>query len=371
MRTAPPLLALLCSLLSLSLVASRATASPAFELPGEHFTWAELAPVRRSTEGYGEKYTFNAELKSDSGETGSLYLSLMITNLGPGDHKMTAKGRVTFGDRSQKWKYKLSAKKWKSQARPLLIQAGGVTVKEQQGALVLELKHPKVDLSISMTELARNWQPKGGGLKLGKHITKVQTLPLTLAQGRVEFKGEQAHSLSVRGKGWGSHSASDIGPQEQNLWSRMLRAVDLERDQTVYLRTIKTTREYGSRELSYLIVTQGDQLIFEGTGFDVQVKDRYVDKKKYGYRVPLSFHINARHVSDPKVHLSADFKTLKRTRRRDPIAKRSWAEKLIIERFSKPMEYGYDLEYKLNITGSRTHSLTGQAKYEVFHFNKK
>jgi len=143
-----------------------ASASPSFELPGERFSWSQMAPKRGSKEGYGEKYTFDATLKGPNGEAGSLYLSLMIANLGPGDHKMTSRGSVTYNGVKVKWSQKLKAKRWKSKAQPLSIQAGQVTLSEESGALILSLNHPKLAFKLAVSELAQNWQPKGGGAQV-------------------------------------------------------------------------------------------------------------------------------------------------------------------------------------------------------------
>lgn len=358
-------------LVALALIAPQVTyANPAFELPGERFGWSALAPQRSSKENYGEKYTFDAELSGPNGERGNLYLSLMITNLGSGDHKMTSKGRLTFNGVTKKWNQKLSAKNWKSKAQPLLIEAGQVTVREEGEALTLSLKNRQLNFTLSFTELAHTWQPKGGGLKLGEQVTRMQLIPLAKVQGAVHFE-DQPSPVNVTGKGWGSHSASVLGPHEQNLWSSKIRAVDITLDQTLYLRTMRLTEDYGAQQLSFVILTQGDQLLFEGTGFTLAVSEAFTDKKEYDYRVPLAFSIDVPHASDPKLRLKGDFKTLKRTRRRNPIAKRSWAERLILERFVKPMEYGYDLKYSLSLQGSAQQSFSGKATYEVFHFNQK
>lgn len=354
----------------ISLKKTQATPT-SFQLPGEHFNWSAIAPRRQSSEGYGEKYTFNAELNGPDGEKGELYLSLMISNLGAGDHKMTSKGRLTYQDQTIKWKQNLSAKKWKSKAQPLFIQAGQVTVSEEHGALVLTLKHDKLDFKISMTELAHNWQPRGGGLKFGTHFTKIQTIPLTSVQGDLSYKGDLTKEIHVTGKGWGSHSASDLGPYEQNLWSSKIQAIDLSRDETLYMRSMKITQDYGSQEISYVIMTQKDQLIFEGTGFTTKILDRFIDQKKHDYVVPLAFEIDVPHANTPGVQLKGGFKVIKRTRRRDPIAHLSWSKKLIVERFSKPMEYAYDLSYNLTLNGSSKQTFQGKARYEVFHFNQK
>jgi len=348
-----------------------ASASPSFELPGERFSWSQMAPKRGSKEGYGEKYTFDATLKGPNGEAGSLYLSLMIANLGPGDHKMTSRGSVTYNGVKVKWSQKLKAKRWKSKAQPLSIQAGQVTLSEESGALILSLNHPKLAFKLAVSELAQNWQPKGGGLKFGAHHTLLQTIPLATLQGTLKFTDQQGEPVNVTGKAWGSHSRSQLGPHEQNLWSSKIRAIDLKQDRTLYLRTLKTTPDFGAKQLSYIILTQGDRLVFQGTSFDLNVSESFVDKKMHDYKVPLQFTIDASDAQQPSRRLKGQFKVSKRTRRRNPIAKRSWAERMIIERFAKPMEYRYTLRYDLSLSGSSKGTYQGEATYEVYHFNQE
>ena len=330
-----------------------------------------MAPKRGSKEGYGEKYTFDATLKGPNGEAGSLYLSLMIANLGPGDHKMTSRGSVTYNGVKVKWSQKLKAKRWKSKAQPLSIQAGQVTLSEESGALILSLNHPKLAFKLAVSELAQNWQPKGGGLKFGAHHTLLQTIPLATLQGTLKFTDQQGEPVNVTGKAWGSHSRSQLGPHEQNLWSSKIRAIDLKQDRTLYLRTLKTTPDFGAKQLSYIILTQGDRLVFQGTSFDLNVSESFIDKKMHGYKVPTQFTIDVNDALDPSRHLKGQFKVMKRTRRRNPIAKRSWAERMIIERFAKPMEYRYTLRYDLTLSGSSKGTYQGEATYEVYHFNQE
>jgi hypothetical protein len=279
-------------LLSAAMLSSSALGAPSFELPGERFTWSDIAVKRHSSEGYGEKYTFDAKLKSAQGETGLLYLSLMITNLGPGDHKMTAKGSLTLGERSVRWSYKLDADEWSSRAKPLNIRAGGVTLREENGALVAELKHKKLSFKLAMKERGPNWQPHGGGFKLGSHYSTLQTAPLMDLSGELSFLGDSPHSASVTGQAWGSHSASDQGPHEQSLWMSKIRSIDLKSARTLYMRVMQSTKDYGSQQLAYLFITEGDKLIFEGSGFPIKVDKSYTDSKKYGYQVVEEFMVD-------------------------------------------------------------------------------
>ena len=67
-----------------------------------------LIPAMKGGEGYGDKYTFDA----DFGERGNMYFSMAISNLGLGDHKMQAKGRLTIGTQVFRWKKKLDSDEW-------------------------------------------------------------------------------------------------------------------------------------------------------------------------------------------------------------------------------------------------------------------
>ena len=347
-----------------------AHASPNFELPGEPFKLAELAPRASSNEGYGEKYTFDAEVNTETGEQGTFYFSMMITNLGSGDQKMTAKGRLTVGERSWKWSFKREEGKWRSSASPLSIVAGGATLSEEAGALSFNVKRKDFTLKAKMTPLASPWQPKGGGLKLKSASARYHVLPLTTFSATLTPQEESASAVEVSGFGWGSHSASELSPYEFMRSSSKLRAIDLPHKRTLYWRTLHLTSDYGSAQRSYLIITEGERVLFEGIDINPEITKHFKDKKGYGYVVPEGFVINATHVSQPGVTLKGTIKTLKRTRRRDPVAKLGWAKRMVVKRFSKPMEYNYDVAYDLTLSGPNARSLKGEARYEMYHFNK-
>ena len=123
-----------------------------------------LVPAMKGGEGYGDKYTFDA----DFGERGNMYFSMAISNLGLGDHKMQAKGRLTIGTQVFRWKKKLDSDEWSHAKDKFEIKAGPATASGTPDRLVLAANEGGNEFELVLTPIARAWRPKNGRVLYGK-----------------------------------------------------------------------------------------------------------------------------------------------------------------------------------------------------------
>ena len=327
----------------------------------------DLIPRLADQEYYGEKYTFDANF----GKTGSFYFSMSIANIGIGDHKMHARGVLKIDGQKFYWNFKKDDDEWSHNKNKIHIKAGGATLSGTPNRLTFHVKHKGSELNLTFTPLAPTWKPHKGGLVFGKNLqTQYHLFPLSHVKGSFKHKGKQG---KLKGKGWGTHTWSHLGPHEQNLWAAQFRGIDLGAGKTLYYRQLRTTKDYGRKKLSYIVLTDQDKVIFQGFGFKKDVKKFYVDRKHDNrYKVAHEFTITLPDVKDSTKILEASFSVTKTRLRRNPIANYAWPIRKIMEGFSKPMEYAYDVKYKASVKGGGIDFSTQgeKGRLEVYHFNK-
>jgi hypothetical protein len=338
-----------------------------FDKAGSKLSNRDLIPHLSSKEYYGEKYTFDA----DFGKRGSFYFSMSITNIGIGDHKMHAKGVLKIDGEKFRWSFKKDNGDWSYDKKNISIKAGGASLSGSIDNLIFTAKHKGSKVMLTFKPLAQSWKPHKGGLNFGKKLkTQYHLFPLSNVTGIFKHKGKED---VLTGLGWGTHTWSHLGPHEQSLWTTQFRGIDLSQKKTVYYRQIKTPTDYGKKYLSYMVVTDHNKLVFQGFGFKPDVSKYYVDKKHDNkYKIAHEFIIKAQDIKDKSKTLNASFSVVKTRLKRNPIANYSWPLRKLMERFSKPMEYAYDMKYQVTVKGGGVDfkSTSNKGRLEVYHFNK-
>lgn len=341
-----------------------------FQEMGELVQVKNLIPHLVSNENYVEKYTFDANLTDSNGTGGRLYFSISINNIGAGDHKLHAKGTLSIGEETFKWNSKKSSDQWQSDKKSLNIKAGGVTLSGGAEQLLFKVKSRKQEFEIKFTPQVQPWRPKNGGVTFSKSNHKAEFALFPMAELEGTWLTSEGQTISVKGRGWGRHSWSHLGPHEWSKWSQLIRIFDAEKQQSTFIRRIHVAGNYKPKVISYVIVTSGKEKIFEGYDFVLNEEATFTDKKHSNhYAFPTRFTIQAKDQSNG-AELTLKLNTKKRLYRRNPIAKLSWVKRKIVEMVTKPMEYAYYFDYNLAIKGSKPFSMTGeQGRYEVFHLN--
>ncbi len=315
-----------------------------------------LTPAMRDGDGYGEKYTFNAEF----GEVGDLYFSMTISNFGLGDHKMEARGRFTIDGKKVEWKRELDDDEWSRGRSGFRLKAGTAILEGTPDRLVITSTKSGSAIEAVFTPIARAWRPGSDGRALfGKHISDFTIFPLMNVEAKVTMKGQEPKTIT--GIGYGTHTWSDLMTYDMATVTYDFRGID--GDATVYFRKFVTTKEYGAKPLSYLLITKGDKVIAESFSFDMQpTADRlYIDKKHDNkYKVPESFTLTAPGVK-------GTFTKKKLRQRKDILADMNFAVRQIAKAYSKPVRYDYDTNFSVDAGGQH---FEGVGRYEVYHWNK-
>ncbi len=316
-------------------------------------TVQSLIPAMHKGEGYGEKYTFNAEF----GERGSMYFSLTISNFGIGDFKMEAKGRFTLDGEDYSWKKELDDDEWKYKKDQFYIKAGPATISGTPNRLVMTATKSKHQFQAVFTPKAPSWRPGQGQVKFGSNISEFTVFPLMDVEAKVKLKDKDEEVLT--GYGFGSHSWSDLMPYEQFKSTVDFRGIA--GDATVYMRIMQPVSDYGKEPLRYLLVTKGNQILAESLNFTVTPTATYTDKKHDNkYQVAESFT-----VSTPDIKGTVTKSQLRQ--RKDQLASLNFAARQIAKQYAKPMLYDYDMQFSFDVKGQK---IEGIGRYEVNHLNK-
>ena len=327
-------------------------------------------PHMSKLDGYGEKYTFVAKL----GKKDRFYFSMLISNLGPGDHKMHAKGTLTLRGKKFSWSFKKDDDEWTHNKKELYIKAGDAILSGTLDQLTLKTQSKGTRIEVNFKPIVQHWTPLGGPIRFNRNRkTEYHVLPLAQAEGKMWIKGVDA-PFAFSGKGWATHSWSHLGPHEQNRWTLELKGIDYQNEYTVYVREFETASDYERKILNYVVVTHKNKVVFEGFNQPLSASRFFTDPKHPNrYKVPEAFTIEMKDCCKDRT-LTLTFEGQKRTHHRNPIARRAWLIRKIIERFSKPMEYAYTGQYSVKISDSKGTSLLSfkgdDGKLEMNHFNR-
>ena len=326
-----------------------------------------LVPTVKSGEGYGEKYTFNA----DFGERGSFYFSLAITNLGFGDRKMEAKGRLTVDGETLRWKKKLDSDEWSFTKAPnFSISAGPATFSGTPKRLVMTAKVSGQTIEAVMTPIAQPWRPRNGKVLFGKKRAVTDFTVFPLGQVAVKYKTASGEEQTIEGRGFGTRTWSELAAYEQSRSSLEFRGIT--GDATVYIREIMPSQEYQQNRIAYLLITKGKQILVESFDFELRPTDVETDTQHPNrYQIPVSFDILGKDSEDPtRLVLGRVVKKALRSRS-DMLKSMNTVVRMVAKRYSQPVSYSYDTDFVFQIKqGDEVERLSGVGRYGVYHWKK-
>lgn len=326
-----------------------------------------LVPAMKGGEEYWEKYTFDA----DFGERGSFYFSMGIANLGPGDHKLEAKGRLTIDGHKFSWKHDHDDDEWKHGGGDTFwIRAGKASISGTPERLVFENEDGGDAFEIVYTPIARAWRPRDGQVQYGKDrkVFDVTLFPLMKVTAKYRQKGGEWKT--IEGRGWGSHTWGEL-----MMYSQARNTLDfrgIQGDYTIYLRELNATQDYGRVRIPYLLITKGPEILIESYDYQFKATDLLVDEKHDNkYRVPESFTLLGRDAEDPKRQFRAAVTKKKLNRRKDYLKAMGGLKAAVVGRYSKPVLYDYEVDYTFEVKiGDAVQRIQGVGRYEVNHLNR-
>lgn len=325
-----------------------------------------LAPAMKGGEGYGEKYTFNA----DFGERGRLYYSLTISNLGLGDHKMEAKGALYLDGKKYAWKKNLDDDEWKSGKSPFFIKAGPARLSGTPKNLVFEVDQGDGSFKLEFTPIAQPWRPKNGQIQYGndRKASDYTVFPLMKVSGSATVGGQP---VALEGTGYGTHSWGELAIYDQARWTMEFRGIS--GNKTIYIRELGLTEEYGKERIAYLLVTNGKVIEIESFDYQLKPTDVFTDSAHDNkYKVPESFQLLGKDDQEPGKRMFRGKITKKKLRKRKDVLKSmNAAVRAVVGRFSKPVTYDYDSDFVIEVrVNGEVQRIAGVGRYEMTWLNK-
>lgn len=324
-----------------------------------------LRPAMKGGEGYGEKFTFNADFEGG----GSFYYSLTISNLGLGDGKMEAKGRLSVGGESFRWKKNLDDDEWSYAKKGFSIKAGPAQISGEPKKLTMTAQAKGAEVELTFEAIANPWRPRDGKVRWGDEgVSDYTVFPLMKVTGRYKKSGGEWAPLA--GTGYGTRSWSSIAPYDATRWALELRGID--GDKTIYMRELGATEDFGKQRIAYLLVTRGKEILFESFDYKMTPTDVMTDGKHDNrYKVPESFTLIGKDAEDANRLLRG--KVTKKTlrKRREPLKNMNAAVRAVASQYSEPVSYDYDVNVAIEVkVGAETVRLQAVGRYEVNHLNK-
>ena len=327
---------------------------------------SHLVPAMKSGEGYGEKYTFNA----DFGDRGSFYFSLALTNLGWGDGKMEAKGRLTIDGKQIRWKKKLDSDEWSFTKEPFSITAGPAKISGTPQRLVMNVTVGKQTIEAVMTPIAQPWRPRNGRVLFGKERKISDFTVFPLSKTELKYDLGDGNVQTIAGRGHGTRSWSELAIYEQARSTLEFRGIS--GDMTVYIREIIPSKEYVQKRIAYLLITKGSDILIESYDFAMTPQQTFTDKVHPNqYQVVESFDVAGKDASDPTRLFRGRISKKRLRSRSDMLKSMNAAVRAVVSGFSKPVTYEYDSDFLIELKkdGAVTR-LEGIGRYEMSHLNK-
>ena len=324
-----------------------------------------LRPAMKSSEGYGDKYTFNADF--DGG--GSFYYSLTISNLGLGDGKMEAKGRLTVGGESFRWKKNLDDDEWKYSKKGFSITAGPARMSGEPKKLQMSAKAKGAEVELTFEAIANPWRPRDGRIRWGDEgVSDYTVFPLMKVTGRYKKSGGEWTALT--GTGYGTRSWSSAAAYDVLRRAMELRVID--GDKTIYMRELAATEDFGKKRIAYLLVTRGNEVLYESFDHQFSPTEVMTDTKHDNrYKVPEAFTIVGKDAEDPARMIRGKVTKKKLRKRREPLKKMNAAVRAVASQYSEPVSYDYDVDVLVEVkVGAETIRIGTVGRYEVNHLNK-
>jgi hypothetical protein len=349
------------------ILSAQAQADPVYAWQGSRSVVKDkhLIPAMKKGEGYGEKWTFNANF----GDRGSMYYSLTISNMGMGDHKMEAKGRLTLDGEKIAWKKKLDDDEWSYSKGKLNIKAGPAHLFGTPKKLELHAKGNGGKVECTFTPIANAWRANNGQIQFGedRDVSDFTTFPLMKAVCRHNKGGEWT---TAEGRGHGTRTWADLAIYDQARWNFTFRGE--QGDYTVHIRELGLTKDYGRKRVAYLLVTKGSDILIESYDYALKATDVFTDTKTdNNYKVPTRFTLVGKDAEDGARQFRGSVTKKKQRKREDMLKRMNSAVRLIAERYSKPMLYSYDSDFHIQVkTATGVEDIKGTGRYEFYHWNK-
>ena len=325
-----------------------------------------LAMPLTDEEYYSDRYTAEAWFKDGT----RVYVSVLVTNLGPGTGKMTAKTR--WYEKSGKEHYakkELDRGDYKISNSPFSVEAGHIRLSGTPQRFKVTGSVEGYSYDLTFASGLSPWRPGTGRTTFGatgeKYFDTTLVQPRAVVTGSVTQGGQRT---ALDGYGYVLHTFGNMAPHA--MYKRFLELRSIDGDTVVYLKQFTTPAEYGGKTVGFLYVARDGKPLVTSTGFGlklgrVQTDGAHANK----YKVPLELSTTVKRgdttidivVSAPKI-----------AGREDVLAGMSGLERTLVAPYAQPVNYSMDAEITVSVKQGDAEPVVSKEKasYGVSHLNK-
>lgn len=333
-------------------------------------------PDNRDAGMFSETFRMLATL--DGG--GKIYMRLLVSNVGPGDHKASFQLIVSLpGKPSQRIGLRLKKGQWTAGADRLDIKLGKtVTIEGDLGHtrranpnITVKVEHAAADVTLRVNSSMFPFRPRGGNVDFGngRYYSTLILVPHGSIEGTVAYKtGDAAgQSASFKGHAFVENRGSNVAPH--TLSRSSLSAVDVTAEGTFCMVGLEKTAQLGKGWQAWMYRTVDEKMQVVMQEADVALLEGQRDLGS-GYEVPrvVKFTDRAPTVGQP---LQAILQGTTLEKSTDDLGKLSRIERFFVERFAKPWSFRFKAKYLVAVpkAGGGDERFTGNAPYVFQQLN--
>ncbi len=349
------------SLLLFLFLAAYRTAIAAETLP-----LSDYQPHLRSGEFYSEQWSASVW----SNNSYYVHVQFLISNIGLGDHKGAVKIETTLPDQSRDSRKYRADKNWKSADDIFRLQFAEHTIEQSAGVIKIKAGDAEFGTELTIKPLVSGWKP-GIGTQFVK--TAEGDYDYFLLVPRAEISGvlrRNGESIAIKGFGFMDHSYSDVAPHK--LAKRWLKMKFFTEDgYTLLFVGLASPSSKDDLTNCWLWFGKNEQTLFRSSSVAVKFAAMENDAASNGrYRIPAKIHLRA--TADGRT-FGLDLSKQSLRRHKDMLEGLSSAERFVVERFSKPIDYTFSGSYFIQLddpASSKSVKVKGRSDYIMQYLNQ-
>lgn len=299
------------------------------------------------------------------------YVQFLSTNMGPGDGmaRVNAKLRLPDGDIFQS-KETFEASEWGpvKGGDGIDIRFGKNRIYGQLDALKLHLENSSFSADLDLKNVVPPWKPGNGRAQYGKSSDRYLVYHLLAPLARVTgvyHLVEEDEDHPIGGFIHSDHVASSVGIHE--LTRTLARMRVFTPDLFFVYADVQPPRLYGDVPIRFAVMFKDGKLVFQSTDFNVDFSKIWVDPKKDNYSVPGMIEIRSK---DGQAPFHGIISSRKMTNREDHLETANAAERFILSKFVKPVEYQHEGVFAIKVKNDvKEIEYRGKGAYEYFIVN--
>ncbi len=326
---------------------------------------AHLALPLEEGEFYSDRYTAEAWFKDGS----RVWVSFLVSNLGPGTHKLTVKSRwYETNGKEHYLKKELDAGDYTASAEPFKVSGAGITLSGSPRAIRVVGTVDGYSYDLTFKSGLAPWRPGTGRTVFGTDTTRY--LDATLVQPKAVVTGSvtKGGKTALEGFGYVTHTIANIAPYDMQTRFIEIRSIDT--DTVVWLKQFKAPEKFGGKTYGYLYVARGGEVLVASKAVNLKLENVVTDSKHPNkYKVPLLITASGkRKGKDITIRVEAP----KIDSRDDELQSRNAFEAALIKQYAQPVNYGMDGTVTVTVTeeGKEPVVSTAKAAFTVSHLNK-